>query len=104
MVLERFPLHHQTIALRLLDRLVQLETMETLGAAESGLGLGDGGLKVLLAARLDVDLRDLGDHLFPPIFVRWACLPQPGAKKKAPKRRPARPKCAAIRPTAARSR
>src|SRR3954469_2749881 len=89
-VLERLPLHHQTIALRLLDRLVQLETVKTLGAAESCLGLGDGGLKVLLAARLDVDLRDLGNHVFPPIFVRWACLPQPATKKKTPKRRPAR--------------
>ena len=56
------PFHHQPVALRLLDRAVQLEAVESLGAAEGGARLRDRGLEILLRARLDVDLCDFGDH------------------------------------------
>src|SRR6266702_7063333 len=50
-VFQRLPLHHQPVALRLLDRLVQLKAVKALGATEGGLGLGDSRLKILFAAR-----------------------------------------------------
>ena len=81
-VLQRLPFGHEAIALRLLDRLVQFEAVKALGAAESGLGLGDGRLEILLAARLDVDLCDLGDHRFPPLCCLMARIYRSRGKRK----------------------
>src|SRR5262249_28075216 len=61
-VLERLPLDHQSITLRLLDRTMQLEAVKALGAAEGGARLRNRRFKILLTAGLDVDLRDFGDH------------------------------------------
>src|SRR5205814_8895420 len=61
-ILQRLPLHHQTVTLWLLDRAVQLKTVKTPGAAEGGLCLDNSGFKILLGAGLDVDLGDFGDH------------------------------------------
>ena len=62
-VFQRFPLRHQPITLRLLDRFVQFKSLAALGAQEQRTRLGNGGFKILLGARLDVDLCDFGDHL-----------------------------------------
>src|SRR6185437_13483908 len=62
MVFKRFPLDHQPIARRLLDRFVQFKALAALGAQEQRTRLGDRGLKVLLGAGLDVDLGDFGNH------------------------------------------
>ena len=56
-------LRHQPVTLRLLDRFVQLKALAALGAQEQRTRLGDGRLKILLGAGLDVDLCDFGDHL-----------------------------------------
>src|SRR5262249_12941435 len=71
-VFQRLPLHHQPVALRFLDRAVQLKAMKTLCAAEGGTRFCDRCLKILLAAGLDVDLCDFGDHLmFPPVVATF---------------------------------
>src|SRR5690242_14357261 len=61
-VLQRLPLHHQPVALWRLDRAMQLKAVKALGAAERGARFGDGGLEILLGARLDVDLSNFSDH------------------------------------------
>ena len=62
-VFQRLPLRHQPVTLRLLDRFVQLKALAALGPQEQRTRLGDGRLKILLGAGLDVDLCDFGDHL-----------------------------------------
>ena len=62
MIFQRLPLRHQPVARRLLDRLVEFKTLAALGAQEQRASLGYRGFKVLLAARLDVNQRDFGDH------------------------------------------
>src|SRR6266849_7076503 len=62
-VFKGLPFDHETIALWLLDRAMQLKSVKTLGTAKGCSRLGDRRFKVLLGAGLDVDLCDFGDHL-----------------------------------------
>ena len=49
-VLQRLPLHHQPIALWLLDRAMQLKAVKALGTTEGGARFGDGNLEILLGS------------------------------------------------------
>src|SRR5262245_61564127 len=69
-VLERLPLDHQAIALRLLDRAVQRQALEATGTAENVARLADAGFELALNSGRDLDLGDLGDHGSSPRFAR----------------------------------
>ena len=62
---------------------MQLKSVESLGAAEGGARLVDGGFKILLRTGLDFDLGDFGDH-WGCLSLVSACLTQPPKKKKRP--------------------
>src|SRR3979411_510958 len=66
-VFKGFPLHQETVALRLFDRAMQLKSVKTRRTAEGGAGLGDRGFKILFGAGLDLDLCDFGDHWLRPL-------------------------------------
>src|SRR5712691_16204 len=79
-VLDRLPFDEQAITLRTLDRALQLHALAALGAAKERRGRLHAGLEFGFHAGLDVDLRDLEDHIgFPSSNVGWA--------KAAPNRR-----------------
>ena len=79
-VFQRLPLRHQPVTLRLLDRFVQLKALAALGTQEQRTRLGNGRLKILLGARLDVDLCDFGDHLELRLLMRIG-VSNPAAQK-----------------------
>src|SRR5262249_54266053 len=66
MVLHRFPLHHQPIASRNLNRAMQPHTAAPFGTLEKRYSLFYAGFKGCLATGFDVDLRNLQEHSTPP--------------------------------------
>src|ERR1700704_2388437 len=61
-VLDRGPLHEQAVAVRQLDRTLQLHAGAALGALEQRRRLLHAALEFRFHAGLDVDLRDFEDH------------------------------------------
>src|SRR5579871_540010 len=64
-VLQCLPLHEQPVAVRFLDRALELHAMAAFGALEDRSRLLDAVLERVLAARLYVDPGDFHDHAVP---------------------------------------
>src|SRR6478609_3837665 len=60
---------------------MQLKTSPAVAALEDRLSLRHSSLKIFLAARLDLDLRDLGDHVSRPLIC-LVSVPQSTATVK----------------------
>jgi hypothetical protein len=68
-VLQRLPLDHQSVALRLLDRAVQGECLESARAAEQRARLADACLELAFHPGRNVDLSNFGDHAPLPVSL-----------------------------------
>src|SRR4051812_9842280 len=79
-VLERLPTHEQPVARRLLHRALQLHALAAPRPLEDRSGLRDPLLERRFHARLDLDLRDLEDHVPLPLEARPAKSP-PGRRR-----------------------